>query len=86
MVLSGASECHSVSLLPVKQGLPFLMDWVKGATVVAALWGIYVWKRIFKEAKGVKVILKQYAGLLYYRPCHDHSVSLRMEKIILIII
>ncbi|HEV3221863.1 MAG TPA: GRP family sugar transporter [Puia sp.] len=58
-ILGGIIWCIGMSFSIIasgKAGPAISYGLGQGATVVAAIWGIYVWKE-FKEAKGVKVIL-----------------------------
>ena len=58
-ILGGIVWCIGMSFSIIasgKAGPAISYGLGQGATVVAAIWGIYVWKE-FKEAKGVKVIL-----------------------------
>ena len=58
-ILGGIIWCIGMSFSIIasgKAGPAISYGLGQGATVVAAIWGIYVWKE-FKEAKGVKVVL-----------------------------
>ena len=59
-ILGGAIWCVGMSLNIIasgKAGPAVSYGLGQGATVVAALWGIYVWKEFDKAPKGTKPIL-----------------------------
>jgi len=59
-ILGGAIWCvgMSLSILASEKAGPAVSYGLgQGATVVAALWGIYIWKEFDKAPKGTKTIL-----------------------------
>jgi glucose uptake protein len=52
----GVSECHSISLLQVQQAA-ISYGLGQGATIVAAIWGIYIWKEFKNAPQGTNTLL-----------------------------
>jgi glucose uptake protein len=53
----GVSECHSISLLQVQQATAISYGLGQGATIVAAIWGIYIWKEFKNAPQGTNTLL-----------------------------
>jgi glucose uptake protein len=52
----GASECHLISL-PQVQHSAISYGLGQGATIVAAIWGIYIWKEFKNAPQGTNTLL-----------------------------
>ena len=56
----------------------------QGATMVAAFWGVFIWKEFHKATRRNESNPEQHVRRIYHRTCTDHRRSRDVSRIVLI--